>query len=96
MRKTAAKRKPAKPKARTAIRSSRETERIVQRADFLRDLLREFGVVLGGFDPGVLAHQRTGTMNYRGEEHTVTLDFGRAQWAWLEPLLVELRDRRKA
>ncbi len=60
--------------------TDRET---VARMDYLRELLKEFGATLRGYDPGIAAiHNGT------------RLDFEGAEWAWLEPLLVELRERR--
>ena len=54
----------------------------------LRELLAEFGLSLRAYDPGVSASQKIGTKD-------LSLDFDGVEWAWLEPLLVELRDRRK-
>lgn len=73
-------------------RSKKEVDQIVARMDFLRDLLKEFGASLYGYDPGVSAvlpnPDRPG---YAG----TMLDFERGEWAWLEPLLVELREKRE-
>ena len=75
-------------------RIKRETEAIIKRADFLRSLLKEFGARLGGFDPGVTAFLPEGGMRvgYAGEH----LDFTHTEWKWLEPILIELREKRKA
>lgn len=73
-----------------ARRSKKEIDAIIARGDFLRELLGEFGARLSGWDPGVLA-------TWQAPEYGayVPLDFTRGQWAWLEPLLVELRDLRE-
>ena len=63
--------------------TSKEKAEIVRRNDELRDLLAEFGATLVGWEPGVIAHAG----NSR-------LDFGSAEWKWLEPLLSELRAKR--
>ena len=65
---------------------------IQERAKFLRELLQEFGSRLSGFDPGVSAllpgKGRGG--GWAGEQ----LSFDSLEWGWLEPLLIELRNRR--
>lgn len=73
-----------------ARRSKKEIDAIVARGDFLRELLGEFDARLVGWDPGVLASWHTD-----GMFNSVSLDFHQGQWAWLEPLLVELRDFRQ-
>jgi hypothetical protein len=57
-----------------------------------RELLGLFGARLVGHDPGVTANYRDGVQGdgYAGEQ----LSFNNLEWAWLRPLLVELRDRR--
>lgn len=55
-----------------------------ERMKDIRDLLSEFGLVLHGYDPGVTCYRADGTGGL--------LDFGRGEWAVLEPLLVELRN----
>lgn len=64
-----------------------EDRKACERADFLSELLREFGARLGGFDPGVMA--------YLPNKSGTPIGFDRAEWAWLEPLLAELRDYRR-
>lgn len=58
---------------------------LIKRMDFLRDLLKEFGLELRGYDPGVMA-SHYGTL----------LEFDYKEWKWLEPLLIELREARKS
>jgi len=70
-----------------------ENKKICNRATFLRELLKEFGAVLCGFDPGASAMVKgvSGKGDgYWGEQ----LSFDGLEWKWLEPLLVELRERR--
>lgn len=81
-------------KYRNALGKTRkETDAIVARMDELRDLLKEFGASLGGYDPGVTAYlpNKHRGVGYMGE----SLDFNHTEWAWLEPLLVELRGLRR-
>jgi hypothetical protein len=52
----------------------------------IRDLLRDFGLLLHSYDPGVTC--------YRVDNKGALLDFGRDEWELLEPLLIELRERR--
>ena len=73
-----------------------ETAAIIKRATFLRRLLKENGLILGGFDPGVLAYQRAGKNPFTKQWHAVPINFGNTEWRWLEPLLLELRRLRRA
>ena len=75
-------------------RSKAEIDKITRRAGFLRRLLKENGLVLGGFDPGVLAYIKVGK-DFMGVERSVSIDFDRQQWGWLEPKLLELRKLRR-
>jgi hypothetical protein len=79
-------------------RVSKADRAIIARAAHLRSLLAEFGVTLAGFDPGVTANiigKPAGSPGMRGAgfwgEH---LSFSAREWGWLEPLLIELRERR--
>ena len=64
----------------------------------IRELLAEFGIHLAGYDPGVtamipgkaIAGPGAGA-GYFGEH----LAFDATEWAWLEPLLKELRAYRR-
>ena len=47
-------------------------------------LLAFFGVRAYAFDPGIAAWTHDGKR----------IDFGGTEWAWLEPLLIELRKKR--
>lgn len=69
-----------------------ECKRLVKERDELRDLLGAFGATLSGWDPGVTAAipGKRGD-GYFGE----SLSFNAIEWAWLKPLLMELRDRRR-
>lgn len=62
-----------------------EDKAIFDRANFLRDLLQEFNAKLSSFGPGVTALC----------ERPEPLTFSEVEWAFLEPLLVELRELRK-
>lgn len=66
---------------------------LLKRMSFLRDLLKDLGANLSGYDPGVSDYLPDGLRGegYWGE----SLSFDGNEWKWLEPLLVELRDRRK-
>jgi hypothetical protein len=58
------------------------------RAKKINHLLKNFGLHLMGLDPGILArkHNDMDLMSY---------NFDANEWAWLEPLLIELRNFRK-
>lgn len=69
------------------MRTKEETQKIAERADYLRKLLREFNLTLGAFDQGVTAYQQeTGRYGL--------IDFAGREWSFIEPLLQELVDRR--
>ena len=74
-----------KPTLRAVERA--RVARVVKRINQIRRLLKEFGATLSAYDPGVLAYL---------SHPTVTLDFGSSVWNWLEPLLIELRNARRA
>ena len=76
-------------------RTKNETRRNVKRMAFLRRLLKENGLILSGYDPGVLALRNTGFKDHDGRDRCVSLNFDRAEWNWLEPLLIELRRLRR-
>ena len=57
---------------------------ITKRMNFLRKLLKDFGLTLRAYDPGIAA-------SLDGK----SLDFDRAEWDWIEPLLIELRASRE-
>lgn len=65
---------------------SKDDEALKIRMREVRALLGDFNLKLGGFDPGVTAVDASGH----------ALSFDRYEWAWLEPLLIELRKRRDA
>jgi hypothetical protein len=69
-------------------------KRIIERAEFLRSLLGEFGLRLLAFDPGVCACREGETQSCH--PWGGTLNFDSLEWSVLEPLLIELRDRRRA
>jgi hypothetical protein len=73
---------------------SLEAQKIITRMKEIKELLSEFGLRLSGFDPGVSATFEDKTVRgdgYFGEP----IQFNGTEWAWLEPLLIELRDHRK-
>ena len=76
-------------------RTSKETKRIIKRATFLRRLLKENGLILHGFDPGVSAFKKVGKNPFTKQWHLASLNFDSTEWAWLEPLLLELRRLRR-
>jgi len=59
---------------------------LLKRMHDAREILLEFGLRLCGFDPGVTAFE---------DQRSGSLSFEKREWAWLEPLLIELRDLRK-
>ena len=75
-------------------RTKKETQAIIKRMTFVRRLLKENGLELSGYDPGVTAFRKVGKDIFGGDRF-VSLDFERAEWAWLEPLLLELRKLRR-
>ena len=77
-------------------RTNKEVRAITKRATFLRRLLKENGLILGGFDPGVLAYKKIGKNPFTKEWTTVSLNFDSNEWRWLEPLLLELRKARRS
>ena len=77
------------------MRSKKETQAILRRMTFLRRLLKENGLILSSYDPGVGALRKIGRNPFTKQWSTVSLDFGRTEWAWLEPLLLELRKLRR-
>ena len=72
-----------------------ETQKIIRRMTFLRRLLKENGLILLGYDPGVSALMKTGQKDYEGRDILASLSFDRAEWSWLEQILLELRKLRK-
>lgn len=79
-------------------RVSAEDRALLKRMKEIRELLAEFGIHLAGHDPGVtaiipekaIAGPGVGA-GYFGEH----LAFDDTEWAWLEPLLKELRAYRR-
>jgi len=73
----------------------KEQAKIGERIKFLRDLLGEFGLDLRGVDPGFSANLKDrppgGGHGFWGEH----ISMGNAELRWVEPLLVELRERRR-
>jgi hypothetical protein len=75
-------------------RTKKETDEIIKRSNFLREILKENGLTLSGFDPGVIAFKIAGVNPYSKKQYCVALDFSSTVWEWLEPLLFELRNLR--
>ena len=69
--------------------------KIVDRMKEIKELLDEFGLHLAGYDPGVMAWTK---QEEDGFGHMVgdTIQFDRAEWKWLEPILRELRNYRRS
>ena len=80
-------------------RISEADKALVERMTGIRELLAEFEAQLSGFDPGVSALVKGREPGFPGiaagcfGEH---LAFDRTEWEWLEPLLQELRARRRS
>lgn len=67
---------------------------ICKQAYHLRALLKEFGLTLVGFDPGITASvDARPELRWSAWHGPIKLDDN--EWTWLEPLLIELRDFRK-
>ena len=64
-----------------------EAKAAVDRSIELRELLDEFGLTLHSFDPGVHA--------FLDEPFSLSIHFDGQVWNWIEPLLKELRARRR-
>jgi len=75
------------------VRQTKEDKAVCDRMTEIRDLIKEFGLTLCGFDPGISAY-----VDARPELRPSTWNgpfkLDDVEWAWLEPLLVELRSRR--
>lgn len=72
-----------------------EDRKLVARMKEIRDLIAEFGLVLYGHDPGITATIKD-KPGLRGDGWAgEPIAFDGVEWGWLEPLLVELRRRRK-
>ncbi len=69
-------------------RTKKEIAAIHKRSDELRELLEFFGADLAGFDPGVLCR-------LKGAPWANSMHFNGIEWYWLEPLLKELKERKK-
>lgn len=71
-----------------------ENRAICKQAKHLRELLKEFGLTLCGFDPGVSAYWDAHP-ELRPSAWNGPIKFEHNEWKWLEPLLLELREFRK-
>ena len=69
-----------------------ENKTNVKRMKELKLLLAEFEAQLTGFNSGVLTGFNPGVSASIKRRH---LHFGSTEWAWLEPLLKELRSYRR-
>lgn len=67
--------------------SEKEMEEVGKRMEEIKSLLNEFGLSLVAFDPGV------GAARYEPYYQYIDMDY--STWLWIEPLLKELRDKRK-
>lgn len=72
--------------------TKKEERALTLRLNKTRDLLKEFGVIPYAYDPGVRCY----VGNVEGDQFAPVVDFDEETWAWLEPLLQELRMYRKA
>lgn len=72
---------------------SPEDARLFARRAELKELLKEVGCELEGFDPGVSLcfDSKDG---WQGESHLHHIQFDFSEWQWLEPLLKELKALR--
>lgn len=60
----------------------------------IRELIKEFGLTLCGHDPGISAYV-DGRPELKASSWNGPFKLDDVEWNWLEPLLKELRDRRR-
>lgn len=78
-----------------ALGLTREQTRVlIKRGEFLKKLMKEFDARLSAFDPGVMAIPEE-EIDPKTSAYRHALSFQGYEWAWLEPLLIELRNYRE-
>jgi len=69
----------------TTRKMTKAEKALVKRMDSVEELMSYFNARLRGYDPGVSA--------FVGDRNDL-IQFDGESWQWLEPLLIELRERR--
>ncbi len=77
------------------MRQTQADKELCARMTEIRELVKEFGLTLCGFDPGISAYV-DGRPDLRPSTWNGPFKLDDVEWAWLEPLLVELRSRRQS
>jgi hypothetical protein len=76
------------------MKQTEDDKRICTRMKEIRELIKEFGLTLCGYDPGISAYVDD-CPNLRASGWSGPFKLDDVEWTWLEPLLKELRDRRR-
>jgi hypothetical protein len=71
-----------------------EDRKLVARMKEIRELIKEFGLTLCGYDPGISAYVDA-RPNLKASAWNGPFKLGEVEWAWLEPLLQELKILRR-
>jgi len=71
-----------------------EDKATIVRKEVLRELLSEFGLTLEDYDPFASGREWSKVSGAIGQPAEKYLNFDSDEWDWLEPLLMELRERR--
>lgn len=77
------------------MKQTADDKRICARMAEIRDLIKEFGLTLYGADPGITAFVDDRPNLKGGGRWSGPFKLEDVEWTWLEPLLKELRDRRR-
>jgi hypothetical protein len=77
------------------MKQTEDDKRICARMKEIRELIKEFGLTLYGFDPGISAYVDA-RPELRSSAWNGPFKLDDVEWAWLEPLLKELSARRKS
>lgn len=76
------------------MNQSAEDKKLCARMKEIRDLIKEFGLTLVGYDPGISAAVDA-KPKLAWDRWSGPIRLNQNEWEWLEPLLQELRMRRK-
>lgn len=75
-------------------RITAEDKKLLARMKEIRELIKEFGLTLCGYDPGISAYVDS-RPELRPSAWNGPFKLDDVEWAWLEPLLKELREYRQ-
>lgn len=75
-------------------RMTAEDKKLVARMKEIRELIKEFGLSLCGYDPGISAYVDA-RPDLKASAWNGPFKLDDVEWAWLEPLLKELQEYRK-